>query len=77
MSSQEIVGPIFGWRFPILNRLLAAFRTRGSATALAGVRALPSPQDVARAHNEEVWEWTDYRGKDRRITVHRNVEQTG
>lgn len=76
MSTNEIVGPLGIWKFPILNRLLAALRTRGS-TALSAVRALPPPQDVARAHNLETWEWTDYRGKDRKITVHREVEQTG
>jgi len=74
MSSQEIVGPIFGWRFPFLNRLLALFQ--GRKLAVPTLQALPS-KDVARAHNLETWEWTDYKGRDRKITVHREVEQTG
>ena len=26
-----------------------------------------------KVENEETWEWTDYRGQKRSITVHRNV----
>jgi len=74
--TEEIVGPLGFWRFPFLNRLLALFQ--GRKLALPGTSqvqaALP---DVARAHNLETWEWTDYKGRDRKITVHREVEQTG
>jgi len=80
MSSEEIRGPIFGWRFPFLNRLLALLNSRrhGKGALPNPVQAaLPSPMGVARAHNLEIWEWTDYKGQDRKITVHREVEQTG
>ncbi len=29
------------------------------------------------AVNKEVWEWTDYKGRKRTITVHREVKQLG
>lgn len=75
--TEEIVGPFGLWWFPILNRLLAIFQNRKLMTPQ--IQALPAPdsRDVARAHNRETWEWTDYKGRDRKITVHREVEQTG
>jgi hypothetical protein len=32
-------------------------------------------QQPQRVSNEETWEWIDYRGQRRQITVHRNVRQ--
>ena len=88
MSQQEIVGPIFGWRFPILNALLQRLRQSGGLLqsrirylgqipGQGSQPALPAPLDVARAHNVETWDWIDYKGRERKITVHRDVEQTG
>lgn len=28
---------------------------------------------TASLHNEETWRWTDWRGRERQITVNRNV----
>ena len=29
----------------------------------------------AQATNEETWEWTDWQGRQRNVTVHRKVQQ--
>ena len=85
MSEQSIVGPFGFWRFPILNAILQRLQ---SSSGMDRIRffgqipqrpqpALPAPQEVARSRNLETWTWIDYKGHERQITVHRDVEQTG
>ena len=35
----------------------------------------PLPKLGTSYENEETWEWQDYRGRERKITVHRNARE--
>lgn len=68
--------PAFPWEGPPLPRFLQIFW----ASLFENLRApqlptLPFTSDIETSYlNEEIWEWTDYRGRDRKITVTRNAK---
>jgi hypothetical protein len=68
MSAQQFKG-IFGiWPWPIINIILSLIYSRASL--------YQSASTSAKAKNVEVWEWVDYRGRERRIVVHREAEMS-
>jgi len=74
---QQIVGPLGIWTFPLLNFLLTILV--GSPTGFFKQRRFSTrskePALQTQARNIEVWEWTDYRGRKRKLVVHREVEE--
>jgi hypothetical protein len=68
MSTQQFKGILGIWSWPIVNIILALIYSR-APTQLVKTTSTP-----AKAKNIEEWVWTDYRGKERRIVVHRQVE---
>jgi hypothetical protein len=59
---DKISGPLGLWPFPLLNLLLQILGSR------SGVFTSP-----IRAENLEEIVWTDWRGRERRMTIHREV----
>jgi len=80
MSSEEIRGPLGIWAFPILNflrKLLKKIREErfGSFGSVASATQRVRTKNVAE--NIETWEWVDYKGIPRKVTVKRHVEYRG
>jgi hypothetical protein len=69
--STQFRGPLGIWAWPLVNIILSWITTWSSATQKT-VAAAPSAS--SKAKNIEVWEWEDYRGRKRSITVHRTAE---
>lgn len=68
-----------GWLLLILGALgllalASAFMNKPSITQ--GVATQP-PTLQPVASNEETWEWQDWTGKSRSITIHRTVKASG
>jgi len=75
---RRVVGPLGIWSFPILNlvlELIERWRERRLAK-LGGTGHSRAPAKLSPMANVEVWEWTDYRGRRRRLEIHREVKET-
>ena len=67
-EEKELSGPLGLWRWPILNFIRHLFKTfRGEG---GGIISRMRGKSV----NVEIWEWTDYLGRKRQLTVHREIE---
>ena len=65
MEEKHVIrGPLGIWTYPILNALLSILNNVLRLNVL-------TPKKTT---NIEVWEWTDYLGRKRTLTVHREVE---
>lgn len=61
----EIKGPLGLWNFPLMAMIMSlvqggARQSRGSLTPVM--------------KNDETWEWTDYKGRDRKLVISREVK---
>jgi len=65
---DRITGPLGFWNFPLLNCLLAIAEAVGAGT--------PSGYSSgSSAENLEEIVWTDWRGRERTMTIHREARE--
>ena len=62
---SQVVGPFGIWPFPILNFILQMLNQR-KQTPIAQTQ-------VGKVNNVETWEWEDWKGKQRKFVIHREV----
>ena len=72
---EKITGPLGYWTFPILNIIMDALSSHSLRTDSKKEHPHHETETmkIPILVNEEKWEWTDYRGNKRDITVHRKV----
>jgi len=79
MEKDIITGPLGLWTYPILNFLYKIILLRTQKEGITPKTAEEKPeapknhQDHSKLTNIERWEWVDYKGKKRELTIHREV----
>jgi len=64
---ELIRGPLGIWPFPILNFLLQVVQFSRSSAGF-------STESSSKLENLEVIEWVDWKGRERKMTIHREVK---
>jgi hypothetical protein len=62
---------ILFWPFMLIGRVLQSMSQQGAALPPAPFQFIKGPE--ASYDNEETWEWEDWRGRKRSITVKRKA----
>lgn len=88
MTNTNLTGPFGFWTFPILNTLINTFSSypvlhirKEGRNGWGGKIFKPiignTADNIAEKHsaiiNEEQWNWTDYLGNKREITIYRKI----
>ena len=72
-------GPPFprfmGIRWPWIEQQAVASKERQSLSLLRNLQLPPGPFSASTYDNEETWEFVDWRGRDRKITVKRHARR--
>lgn len=61
----------------VMARVSSNRMGRGFSQASSGARIVYDDDFEPVGMNEETWQWVDYKGRDRSLTVHRKVSSRG
>lgn len=65
------------WPFLLVREVIARPNPGGATNSIfPSLPKLTPPGMTSAYQNEEIWEWKDYKGRDRKIVVHRDAKRS-